>query len=158
MSTATITYNGHNADLFVYEDKIVIKGKKYNKSVGEKTIPMSSIAAVQIIPSKLLLYGYITFNVVGEVASSRGGLGASFNARDSENTVIAKSRADDKIFKEIKDYIEAIKEKTSNNQGATIIQQAASPAEELKKFKELLDAGIITQEEFDAKKKQLLGL
>ena len=29
---------------------------------------------------------------------------------------------------------------------------------ELKKFKELLDMGIITQEEFDAKKKQLLGL
>ena len=36
--------------------------------------------------------------------------------------------------------------------------QALSPAEELKKFKELLDAGIISQEEFDAKKKQLLGL
>ena len=33
-----------------------------------------------------------------------------------------------------------------------------SIADELKKFKELLDAGIITQEEFDAKKKQLLGL
>ena len=30
--------------------------------------------------------------------------------------------------------------------------------EEIKQFKELLDAGIITQEEFDAKKKQLLGL
>lgn len=30
--------------------------------------------------------------------------------------------------------------------------------EAIKKFKELLDAGIITQEEFDAKKKQLLGL
>ena len=29
---------------------------------------------------------------------------------------------------------------------------------ELKKMKELLDMGIITQEEFDAKKKQLLGL
>lgn len=35
---------------------------------------------------------------------------------------------------------------------------AVSTADELKKFKELLDAGIITQEEFDAKKKQLLGL
>lgn len=35
---------------------------------------------------------------------------------------------------------------------------SASPAEELKKFKELLDMGVITQEEFDAKKKQLLGL
>ena len=31
-------------------------------------------------------------------------------------------------------------------------------ADELKKYKELLDSGIITQEEFDAKKKQLLGL
>ena len=33
-----------------------------------------------------------------------------------------------------------------------------SGADEIKKYKELLDAGIITQEEFDAKKKQLLGL
>lgn len=33
-----------------------------------------------------------------------------------------------------------------------------SPADELKKYKELLDAGVLSQEEFDAKKKQLLGL
>ena len=33
-----------------------------------------------------------------------------------------------------------------------------SSADELKKYKELLDMGVITQEEFDAKKKQLLGL
>ena len=31
-------------------------------------------------------------------------------------------------------------------------------AEELKNYKELLDMGVITQEEFDAKKKQLLGI
>ena len=36
--------------------------------------------------------------------------------------------------------------------------QQTSNADELKKFKELLDTGIITQEEFEAKKKQLLGL
>lgn len=35
---------------------------------------------------------------------------------------------------------------------------AISPVEELKKFKELLDAGILSQEEFDAKKGQLLGI
>ncbi len=35
---------------------------------------------------------------------------------------------------------------------------AVSNADELKKFKELLDSGVITQEEFDAKKKELLGL
>lgn len=32
------------------------------------------------------------------------------------------------------------------------------PADEYKKYKELLDSGIITQEEFNAKKMQLLGL
>ena len=39
-------------------------------------------------------------------------------------------------------------------------QQGGRPdaAEELKKFKELLDMGAITQEEYDEKKKQLLGL
>ncbi len=35
---------------------------------------------------------------------------------------------------------------------------AQSSADELKKYKDLLDQGIITKEECDAKKKQLLGL
>lgn len=35
---------------------------------------------------------------------------------------------------------------------------ALGAADELRKYKELLDTGVITQEEFDAKKKQLLGL
>ncbi len=36
--------------------------------------------------------------------------------------------------------------------------QPLSGADELRKFKALLDDGIISQEEFDAKKKQILGL
>ena len=36
--------------------------------------------------------------------------------------------------------------------------QKISEADELSKYKELLDNGVISQEEFDAKKKQLLGL
>lgn len=39
----------------------------------------------------------------------------------------------------------------------TIVQQLSN-ADEIKKYKELLDSGVITQEEFDAKKEQLLGL
>ena len=35
---------------------------------------------------------------------------------------------------------------------------SVSAADELKKYKELLDSGVISQDEFDAKKKQLLGL
>ena len=33
-----------------------------------------------------------------------------------------------------------------------------SSADELRKYKQLLDEGVITEEEFEAKKKQLLGL
>ena len=50
----------------------------------------------------------------------------------------------------------------SENEYLTIMASkehaAVSSADEIKKYKELLDSGIITQEEFDAKKKQLLGL
>ena len=41
---------------------------------------------------------------------------------------------------------------------STIPQEQLQTIDELKKYKELLDSGIITQEEFDTKKKQLLGL
>lgn len=37
------------------------------------------------------------------------------------------------------------------------VKQESTKADELKKYKELLDSGAITQEEYDAKKKELLG-
>lgn len=51
-------------------------------------------------------------------------------------------------------------ERQSREKMVTTTKQEApqSNADELKKYKELMDSGIITQEEFDAKKKQLLGL
>lgn len=44
------------------------------------------------------------------------------------------------------------------NETKITVNAPQSASDELKKLKELLDMGIITQEEFDAKKKQLLGL
>lgn len=38
------------------------------------------------------------------------------------------------------------------------MEMPKSEADELRKYKDLLDSGVISQEEFDAKKKQLLGL
>lgn len=37
------------------------------------------------------------------------------------------------------------------------VKQESTKADELKKYKDLLDSGAITQEEYDAKKKELLG-
>ena len=63
------------------------------------------------------------------------------------------------LYQDIKAAMDEYKEHESEvAANGSVVQAALSPAEELKKFKELLDMGIITQEEFDAKKKQLLGL
>ena len=52
-----------------------------------------------------------------------------------------------------------IERQTKPTNSTTIKQEIPqSNADELKKYKDLLDQGVITQEEFDAKKKQLLGL
>ena len=58
-----------------------------------------------------------------------------------------------------KDIRDATDDEIARNKAPQIpAGQQTSPADELKKYKELLDMGIITQDEFDAKKKQLLGL
>lgn len=48
--------------------------------------------------------------------------------------------------------------KLLNERQISIVSTPNSDLDDLKKLKELLDSGIITQEEFDKKKKQLLGL
>ena len=49
-------------------------------------------------------------------------------------------------------------EQKSKGDAPQVASDNKSAAEQLKEFKELLDMGILTQEEFDAKKKELLNL
>lgn len=44
------------------------------------------------------------------------------------------------------------------NENVSNVASPTSNADELKKYKELLDSGVISQEEFNSKKKQLLGM
>ena len=65
-------------------------------------------------------------------------------------------RNQDEIHKTISTLLIKRQDKTPQT---TIKQEIPqSNADELKKYKDLLDSGVISQEEFDAKKKQLLGL
>lgn len=47
---------------------------------------------------------------------------------------------------------------TATPMNNTAAAPSADPIEDIKKFKDLMDRGIITQQEFEAKKKQLLGI
>lgn len=64
----------------------------------------------------------------------------------------------DEIHKIVSDLLVERQKQTTASAQTITPTSATGNADELKKYKDLLDAGIITQEEFDAKKKQLLGL
>ena len=66
----------------------------------------------------------------------------------------------DEIHKVLSDLLIERQEKQKREQRPAPAAPAATcgSADELRQFKQLLDEGLITQEEFDAKKKQLLGL
>lgn len=64
------------------------------------------------------------------------------------------------IKKKVNDINEVLKTSIPVNEASVIAQKApaSSTADEILKFKQLLDMGAISPEEYDAKKKQLLGL
>ena len=156
MNDLKFTLQGFKGELKVYEDRIEInkKGSGFIAGNTSKTLPMANIMSVSLTPTTLWTRGFIEFTVPGGKDSSK-----IEEALRNENALPLLSKKDNEAAAKIKAYVEEqIMKNATNKGGATIVQQAASPAEELKKMKELLDADIITQEEFDAKKKQLLGL
>lgn len=59
---------------------------------------------------------------------------------------------------EILSCLELIVKESQAKASANPVDNGTDPADEILKYKKLLDTGAITQEEYDAKKKQLLGL
>lgn len=117
---------------------------------GDKTINIRNITSVQVKKPGMTT-GYIQFVLMGS-HESKGGV---MHAVSDENTVIFSNGSQYKHALEIKEYIEKL-----NNEPVTqtVIQQSTiSVADEIRKLKELLDEGLLTQEEFDEQKKRLLS-
>lgn len=75
------------------------------------------------------------------------------------NTELKKSGAIYKgLFRQLQEIVAKLKQIVDNAAAPPQMEGVASAADEILKFKSLLDAGAITQEEYDAKKAQLLGL
>lgn len=147
--------------LKVYEDKFIITIKKGLKSImfgnalnGDKQFYYKDITSVQF-KNLGITSGYIQF----EYAGSHSG-----NNYTSENSFVfsasigtAKHKKMKEEMPKIYEYLQSKVDEAKKNNNNSIIS-TVSPAEELKKFKDLLDSGVISQEEFEAKKKQILGL
>lgn len=148
--------------LRVYENKCIFKVSitvgsilTQNATDGEKTIYYSDVIGVQFKPSGLAI-GYLQL----ETASSSGNNKTSNFFNENSFTYEPQNITNEemeKVVAYIRERVEACKE-AKNNPVIAAPVAAVSVADEIKKFKELLDMGAITQEEFDVKKKQLLGL
>ncbi|RQW65991.1 DUF4429 domain-containing protein [Listeria sp. SHR_NRA_18] len=118
-------------------------------SSGEKAIKISNINSVQL-KEPGMTSGYIQFTLSGN-SNSQGIL----DAVKDENSIIFLKEDSDKA-NIIKNIIE--QRITKDSASVLINQQTLSPAEELRKYKELFDEGVLTEEEFIHKKKQILDM
>ena len=149
---------GLKKHIVVYEDKIVLTAKgslRTNIEYGEKTIYYEDCTGIQFRKASTMMAGYLQI----ETAS---GLGMTDNKAfysnnyGSENSITFRKVQND-LMEEIAEYIKKQIEGAKRSKHTQTVVSLSS-ADEIKKFKELLDSGVITQEEFEAKKKQLLGL
>ena len=118
----------------------------------DSKIPISQIKSITVKdPKGKLRPGMITIKV-GAAPSSYVHLTSFLSVGNSSDIEFPHAYEYLEAAHRISEYVGAY----GTNQSGQ--QQPSSAADEIRKFKELLDCGIITQEEFDAKKKQLLGI
>lgn len=162
MDEMVYEYDGNMGKVLkVYPDRCIISSKGGIKGAmfgsllaGDKEFYFKDITSVQF-KNLGMTSGYLQFEYPG----SRSG-----NNFASENSFTFSATIGTEKYKKLKEEMPGIYEDIRKrvNEAKTVKADTSgglpSAADELKKFKELLDSGVITQEEFDAKKKQLLGL
>lgn len=171
---------GVNSILEVYEDRCLLIAKTNVRSYitgaffnGTKEFFYSDLLNIQHRPLTNVINGFLQFDYPGAMnVSTNHSNGKNFLSENSfvfgpcaENVMPGEDRvtATNRVVGDIYRYIHGriVEEKKNKNQGQPqMIQSGPAPSSalEIGRYKELLDSGAITQEEFDAKKKQLLGL
>jgi len=150
LDAPTITLSGINGQLEVHEDRLSIRRKGFLAKAtqgffaGEKTIYFNQITSIKVKQGGLLTNGFIQFSLAGNQEGKRGLL----DQTKDENTVMFRKDKNEAV-QQIREYIEKRRSSASST--------PVSVADELTKFKALLDKNVLTQEEFDIKKRQLLN-
>jgi hypothetical protein len=136
--------------LQLLKDKVRIKQTTFGAGTFEssKDILLSQITAVKFQePSGFMGTGHLKFSFVGGTEDKHGFF---FSAPDENDVTFSGGQA--KQFVAIK---KAIDERIAALRTAP---KTASPYDELERLASLRDKGIVTEEEFQQKKKQILGL
>lgn len=119
---------------------------------GEKTILIENISAVQLKKAGFSR-GYIQFIMPGAI-EKRSGI---TNGAIDENIVYFESKKYNEDAETIKLYIENYNLYKNNNSTTTNQQVAKNRYDELRQLNDLLNDGIISQEEFNKEKEKILN-
>lgn len=142
-------FKGYNGTLILGDNTVLIKRGLRGVLLGggmlrgDKTIPYASIVAVQLKKAGLTA-GYLQLTLKGG-SEAKAGL---FQSAMDENSINFYSNRN-KDFEEARKLIE---EKISKSDGVS------GNINDLEKLADLKNKGIITEKEFELKKKQLLGI
>jgi len=141
--------------LEVFDDRVAISPKGImgflNKGLkGTKEIPFSSVIAVQFKEAGSVFSGYLQFTIPGG-NESKGGIMA---ATKDENTFMFAHAKNNALAKEIKAYIDVAIRNARAPQSAI---NPASLSDELQKLAVLKASGILSDDEFQAAKRKLIG-
>lgn len=149
---------GHTGTVVWDGDFITIKRTGFNARMtvgkGEKRIPVASITAVQWKPAGAMVNGYIQFSMGGG-NESRAQFGSqTTNAVKDENSVVFTK-------KQMPDFAElrsALEEAIAHSGRPSEPSAPAVPDHlaQLKQLGELRDSGVLSEEEFVAKKAEIL--
>ena len=130
--------------------KLLVKGKK-----EEEVFSIQNLQAFTLKEPKGLTRGSITFSTA---QAPTVGIRSTFGtlALGAEKMYVFRNEFLDDA-KRIRDYIVSYSEQptTSDNSGQGMV---VSVVDEIRGLKALMDEGILTQEEFELKKRQLLGI
>ena len=129
---------------FVRIDRETVMGFIFHGLKGKKDIYFKNITSIQIKKPGLST-GYMQFSLPGGIEA----VGGASNAIKDENTISFNGQGNYEKALKIKEYIE--KENIPSS------SPTYSSADEIEKLHALMEKGIITQKEFEQKKKDLLG-
>lgn len=154
MASNTLEVTGHNGQLELTDTVLRIKRKGAFAFLtqglkGDKEIKLSQLSSVQFRKTTLFTNGYIQFSFVGG-QEAKGGV---LEAGQDENTVLFRpnQQTDFEAFRD-----EVQRRMALPAQGAVV--KPTSSFDEIEKLGLLRDKGLVTEEEFQQKKRQLLGM
>jgi glutaredoxin-related protein len=146
---------GTNGAIKVHNTTIELVRKGLNARLlglrGNKEIQISSITSIQFKEPGMLTNGFIQFSFSGS-QERKGGV---FDATKDENSVVF-TKKNLKNFVMIRDLINQKRDELQNIKYSATTQ--TNSFADLEKLAELRDKGIVTAEEFEVKKRQILGL